>query len=55
MNAELEKWLNDNSETLFERGSCGESGDSVIAVRLSSICDLFDGKVLVSMNSGEAQ
>jgi hypothetical protein len=54
MNAELEKWLNDNSETLFERGSYGESGDSVSAVRLSSLCDLFAGKVLVPVEPTDA-
>lgn len=54
MNAELKKWLNDNSENLCQRGSYGESGDSVSAVRLSSICDLFDGKVLVPVEPTDA-
>jgi hypothetical protein len=47
MNHELQAWLNDNAITLFGRGSCGESGESVQAVPLWAICELFDGKVLV--------
>jgi hypothetical protein len=50
MNAEqLREWVEENAETLFDRGSYGESGDSVSAVRLSSICELFAGKVLVPL------
>jgi hypothetical protein len=44
---QLREWVEENAETLFDRGSYGESGDSVEAIRISVIRELFAGKVLV--------
>jgi hypothetical protein len=46
MNTEqLEKWINDNRQTLFTLPT--QYGEPVMAIKQSALRALFDGKVLV--------
>ena len=52
MNAEqLEKWIQENFEELYEGLYCGRLGDLAPAVRVENLRELFDGKVLVPVDA----